>query len=49
MCSFVTDNKLLTYKLLDKTGVSGKNKISNIIDNSFDLITDIKINDDFDT
>lgn len=42
-------NKILTYKLLEKTGIWGNNKISNINENSFDLITDFKINDDFDT
>lgn len=45
----LNENKLLTYKLLDKTGIWGNNKINNINENCFDLITDIKINDDFDT
>jgi hypothetical protein len=45
----LNENKLVSYKLLDKTGLWGNNKINNVADNSFDLIMDFKINDDFDT
>jgi hypothetical protein len=45
----LNDNKLLSYKLLEKTGIWGNNKITNVTDNSFDFITDFKINDDLDT
>ena len=42
-------DKLLSYKLLDLTGIWGNNKVYNISNNSFDIVTDIKTNDDFDT
>lgn len=45
----LNESKLVSYKLLDKTGIWGNNKIINVTDNSFDFITDFKINDDFDT
>jgi len=43
------DTKLISFKLLDKTGIWGNNKILNATSNSFDFITDFKINEDFDT
>lgn len=45
----LNENKLISYKLLEKTGIWGNNKVFKISDFSFDFITDYKINDDFDT
>lgn len=45
----LNENKLLSYKLLDKTGFWGNNNIINVSNNSFYLITNFKINTNFDT
>jgi hypothetical protein len=45
----LNEDKLLSNKLLDKTGIWGNSKILILSDFIFNLVTDYKINDDFDT